>query len=830
MTGSQHSWPAGLFEAFRSAQGEPTPIQISAWETLKTHRHALIVAPTGTGKTWAALLPILADQYHEPSVKTSVLWISPLKALVLDIASRISSFCVRLNDCGSPVPPPRVGARTGDIPARQRSRDLASPPDIWCVTPESLAIWLTMPPMLERLKSVRWIVVDEIHAMAASRRGADLALALERLEERLEAPPRRVGISATCSPISAAGYYLCGPQRSYGIAHQHDRSPLDLKVEYLDESEAFNERAVSRIETELERHQTIIAFTRTRAAAEKLAWHCRRTRPSLPVGIHHGSLAPEARREAEARLRAGELKIVFSSTSLELGMDIGAVGLVVLVHPAGEVVRLLQRVGRSGRGPGAPRRGLILAKNPAELLEASVTATAGREESIEPLKPVGICADVLCQHLLAEAVLGRGNLGSLLPTARRSAPFGELQAGTLDACLAYLRGELGKTTALVPRLKLLPDGRHILSTPRLRYQIRQWLGAICSPNLRRVSLRGPDGARVLGEVDPGYADLLRAGDRFILEGRSVQVARLSGPDVEVLETASVALAPRWMGEPLPLSPLLAARLQNLRDRAAVVINDNPTDLVNWLADRHQLALPEARVLAEFFLAQDRHGAIPRSEFLLAEIARADDGWLVALHTPLPRSANEAVARLMVKRLNRDTKVIGQSVVADLGLALRLEVPPEKPAAWLRQLLDSQNAFKEIEQAVISSDLVRRRFQEMAITALMTPRRRKNNKRAPKVGGGSWVAGRLFDYCVRREPGFFLIRQACKEIMETSIDAPTALTWLDQVQSKPIQVRWLSGPSPFIRHWTQIARGPELAPDSPEEALSKLKDKILGVSA
>ena len=170
MTESTAGWPKGLLESFLVAQGAPTPIQSSAWITLNDHQHTLIAAPTGSGKTWAALLPILVDLYKNGARNTSVLWLSPLKALVADTAVRINRFCAQLRKAGGPVTTVRVGARTGDVSSRQRSRDLAAPPDIWCVTPESLAIWLTMPTMLDRLKSVRWIVVDEVHALAASRR------------------------------------------------------------------------------------------------------------------------------------------------------------------------------------------------------------------------------------------------------------------------------------------------------------------------------------------------------------------------------------------------------------------------------------------------------------------------------------------------------------------------------------------------------------------------------------------------------------------------------------------------------------------------------------
>jgi len=821
-----------LLNAFMAVQGKPTPLQWRAWECLAENPHALISSPTGSGKTWAALLPIFSDINPNPTDSTLALWISPLKALVSDTATRISQFAELLRCQNSSLARIRVSARTGDIPASQRSRDRAHPPHIWCVTPESLAIWLTIPAMVNRLKNVRWLVVDEIHSVAASRRGADLALSLERLEERLENPPRRIGISATCHPLAAAGRFLFGPGRPFATVECADDSPLELKVEHLPHEFDTTKTILERIFKELDHHQTTIVFTRTRASAERLAWTCRKERPALPVGIHHGSLAPEIRRETETRLRAGHLRLVFSSTSLELGMDIGAIGLVVLVHPSGEVVRLLQRIGRSGRGPGKTRQGLVLAANPSELLEAVVTATAGREGATEALMPIGVCEDVLCQHLMAEAMLGSCRLESFLEVARRTGPYQELEASVFLECLAYLRGELGNQQSLVPRLRLLPDGRHVIARPRMKYQLRQSLGAISATASRKVMLRDSTSDRVMGEVEPAYADALRAGDRFLLEGKCVQVARLSGPDVEVVEASRMASPPRWTGEPLPLSPLLASHLQALRDEAARIIAENPSLLASWLEKRHQLPPKESSFLAEYFISQECHGEIPHANCLIAEISPCGDEWLLAMHTPLNRAGNEAIARLVARRLSRNRRAAGQSMVADLGLAFRLEHPPGQPAEWLRIILKPENALADLEEAVAPSDLVRRRFQEIAVTALMTPRLPPKNKgsRSPKVGGGGWVARRLYDQCLRRAPGFILARQALREILTTWIDAAAALAWLERVACLPAKVRWLPCPSPFIRHWTQLGQGPELAPESPEDALKNLRNKIMGVSA
>ena len=823
--------PPELLNAFIAAQGEPTRVQFEAWKAIQKHHHLLISAPTGSGKTWAALMPLLADLALLPSTRTTVLWISPLKALVADLAIRISTFITLLQENGAQLPAIRVSARTGDISARQRARDNSHPPHIWCVTPESLAIWLTIPAMISRLSNVKWIVVDEVHALASSRRGADLALSIERLDERLAIPARRLGLSATCNPLEATAHFLVGPFRPYGIVHDNNQSALDLAVEYIPEAAANPEIIITRIEKELPHHATILVFTRTRATAEKLVWHCRRTRPDLLVGIHHGSLSSDIRRDTESKMRAGELRLVFSSTSLELGMDIGSVGLVVLVHPPGEVVRLLQRVGRSGHGPYKIRRGLILAGTHAELLEATVTASAGREEESEPISSIGICEDVFCQHLLAESILGRKNLESLANTARRTAPFANLEDKTVEACLAYLRGELGQTTLLIPRLRRTVDGYHHLARQKFRFQIRQSLGAISAQTLRPVVLHSLDSSRLLGEIAPEYADLLKIGDRFLLDGRALQINRLSGPDVEVIEAPAYASPPRWSGELLPLSGRLAHRLQELRDTAAAIIVDGTISLAQWLQNRHKLLPVDADVLANYFIAQDQRSEIPHTNSPFAEISPCEGGWLLALHTPLNRAGNDALARLIARRMSRSNGGLGQTVVADLGIGLYLEELPPEPAAWLRTILSPVQAFTDIALALLPSDMVRRRFQEIATTALMIPRTKaKRAGKAPKVGGSSWVAKRLFDYCLRHDPDFCLIHQARREILETSCDATTALQWLQHVNTLPLRIRRLPYPSPFVQHWTQGGAGPDLAPDSPSEALAKLKERILGAQA
>jgi len=832
-----------LASAFAQRIGAPTPIQQTTWSwpRFPDEGAQLVVAPTGTGKTWAALLPVLARWLAKKKDPAGVspgpfaLWISPLRALCTDLARRIPSLLKTLAADEPDLHTFTVSARSADTTAMIRRRDLKQPPALWVVTPESLAIWLCQPAIRNLLASTRMVVVDEVHALAGCRRGADLSLSLERLQETTGNKLFRYGLSATCQPHRVAGRFLAGADRSFVVHAMKDKSNLRLDIEWMPHVVAGGqgEALAKRLDREMAIHPTILLFTRTRATAERLARRLRELRPSLAnqIGIHHGSLTRDHRRSTELGMAHGDYRVVIASSSLELGIDIGSVGLVTLVQPPGESVRLLQRVGRSGRGPKTTRRGLLLVGSEGELLQATVTCSAGRDNRMEPLRLAAPAEDALCQHLVSEACCGPVDPARFLRMARKSSVYAKLTNRQFVRCLDYLRGYLGGEKRLAPRLIATETGL-IPAQRRLKFLLRGWLGTITTTETRPVHLVQADGFRKLGEVDPGFADQLRPGDRFLLEGRSLQVLRTEGDALEVEENHGPAGSPRWGGSLLPLSPMLARRLHQLHGDAARLLREPDGALFDHLRNHHGLGETESKRLVAHFELQDAVSQIPTGEFVLVEIHEEELGPVVCVHTPLPRSANDAVARILGHRLGRKgpPEFLEPGVAGDLGFSFHPKWIPEKPAVWIRELLEPEGAAEDFAAAFLDSDLVRRRFQELATSGLMLapPSRQGHGKgavRRPLVGGTTWGARRLFAQVRRLDPQFPLLAQAMRETQAGFCDATLALRWMRKVSGLPIRVRFLSNPSPFSRHWLERTKLPANTTGSVEERLQHYGNTI-----
>src|SRR5262249_30175272 len=301
---------------------------------------------------------------------------------------------------------------------------------------------------------------DEVHAFAENKRGADLSLSLERLTVLAETRPQRIGLSATCTPLADAARFLAGVSRPCTIAHVPDTAPLHLGVELLEEDGTFFCRLLDRLSQELSAYRSTLIFTNTRRLAERVAFALRRRHPEWDkeIAVHHSALARERRRVIERQFKRGRLRAVVSSTSLELGIDVGPVDNVVLVHPPGGVVRLLQRVGRGGHAPGRPRRGLILAAGAGALFEAAVTAASGRSSQCERLRLPEHPLDVLCQHLLGMAAVQPWTADEAYALVRRAACYENLPRGDFDDCLRYLAGRSRNGDAWLP-VRLRREGQ-----------------------------------------------------------------------------------------------------------------------------------------------------------------------------------------------------------------------------------------------------------------------------------------------------------------------------------------------------------------------------------
>lgn len=821
---------------FADRFGEPTAAQRLAWPALAAGANLLLSSPTGSGKTLAAFAPVLGHLLagERPG---RCLYVAPLKALVNDIRKGLRAAVRQLRARLAEAPQVRIGVRTGDTPVRARRRLLQCPPDILLTTPETLAVLLAQPAADGLLAGLRWLVVDEVHAVAATKRGADLALGLERLAELSPGLVQRVGLSATCAPLAEAARYLAGAGRSCVAAQVPDRAPLDLRIELLDQGPGFWARLVERVGAEIESNATTLVFANARGLAERLCWALSRRLPERAgqIAVHHSSLDAGRRRTAERRLKQGRLRAVVTSTSLELGIDIGAVETVVLVHPPGGAVRLLQRLGRAGHAPGRPRRGLLLAATAAELLEAAVTAAAGRSAQWERLSVPEHPLDVLCQHLVGMAARRAWHPDEALALVRRAYPYRDLPAEDFSACLDYLSGRRGDGGPWLPaRLRWVGDEFTIADRRTARLLIRN-LGTVLAEESRPVRLSTESkvqspGSKVdlglwtsdlglpVGEVEVAFADRLRPGDRFLLDGRCLQVARADGGEVLVKEVSGRPLVPRWGRDGLPLSVELAERLYALRVRAAEALREGPRVLATLLRHDYGLDAPAAAALTAYFERQECASEIPDSRTCLVEVVAAAFTTDCYLHTSLNRAGNDALARVAVRRLARDVGRSASSVVADLGFMLSVGGAADIPVAAWRALLAADRFDEDLDAALADGPSLRERFRRVAFTGLMLLRHPLGGRR--RVGGPDWAERMLYDRVFAAEPDFALLRQARREA-RAACDALAARAFLVQLPHGTVRVRHLPRVSPFAESWTQPAAGPVQPVLTPTEALEQL---------
>lgn len=829
--------PPAVAAWFRQRFGEPTVVQRLAWPALARGDHLLVSAPTGTGKTLAALVPLLGELLAPAEAETwsdsrlRVLYVAPLKALVNDAARSMETH---LQGVAAFLPPdtrlPAVGVRTGDTTPADRRRQKQEPPELLLTTPESLAVLLSQTFAAQLFANLRWVVVDEVHALAGNKRGADLALSLERLAHLAPAGLRRVGLSATATPLDLAARYLVGRDRPCTIARTAQTPAPVLRLEPLPEGPRFLRGLIDRLLDELPRHRAVLVFTNTRGLAERLGWGLRRRLPAWDdlIAVHHSALAASRREEVEGRFKRGELRVVVSSTSLELGIDIGSVDLAVLVHPPGDVVRLLQRVGRAGHDPGGIRQGLLLTATAAELLESTVTCASGRAGQCEPLTLAPGPLDVLCQQLLGMCCSRSWDPDEMFDTVTRAAPYADLTRDDFDACLAYLRGvdQFGEAW-LPPRLREDGDCWRVHSA-RVAGLLRRNLGTILTERSVPVALQEEDELtrpRAIGEVDEAFADRLQPGDRFLLDGRCLEYRRREEGAAVVEEVAGQPRVPRWVGSGWPLSSQLAQRLYLLRLQAAEALREGKDALQRLLGEDYGLIDAACAMLATYFHEQESVSEIPDTATLLVEAVRDERGCDYFVHTPLNRPANDALARVAVRRLGRAYHASATSVVADLGFVLKSRSEARDPAALVRELLAADGFRADLDASLADSETLRSRFARVATTGLMLLRNPDGKQR--KVGGPAWAERRLFEQVRGHDPTFPLLRQAVREVGQEVCDADAAAAFVERLPLLTIRCRWLARPSPFAAAWTQSERGEPDHARTAAEALARLHAELTG---
>ncbi len=615
---------------------EPAPAQVAAWPRIVAGENVLIVSPTGTGKTLAAFLAVLhalAATPAEPEASAApgvrCLYLSPLRALGYDLEKNLAGPLREIYpEADHPRPPIRVGLRNGDTPETERARQFATPPEILLTTPESLCVMLSQSRWLSRLATVRWVIVDEVHALAENKRGTQLTLALERLEACQIPPARlqRIGLSATVHPLAEAGSFLVGAERACRLVQVAPAKQIELAVFSPLQREPYppagfsGERLMGELAKLIRANRTTLVFTNTRSGAESATYWLKAALPDLAIECHHASLDRAVRLEVEDRLKLGELRAVVCSTSLELGLDIGCIDQVVMLATPKGVSKALQRAGRAGHGPQEISRGLLMATNVGDLVECCATALLARRGQLDALRIPIAPLDVLAQHLAGLGCTGEQKNDEAYAQVRRAWPYRELSRADFDAVLDFLAGggkALREQYAELFGKLVLGDGVFETRAGATRRDLLQNVGTIPDDGAVRVLLQSTQ----LGSVEEGFLRSLRAGDVFTLSGRPVRLLRVGVMECWVERAdGAVPTVPRWGANKFPLANRVAREIRAFRTelRQRLDARESATVLQQWIGRRLECGSNNAAVILRVHAAQHGVSEIPTGDFLLVE--------------------------------------------------------------------------------------------------------------------------------------------------------------------------------------------------------------------
>lgn len=711
----------------------PTPAQARAWRPIAEGRDVLVAAPTGSGKTLAAFLACIdrlvrasCDQGLED--RTFVLYISPLKALSNDIRKNLEEPLAELRDAASDAGAAgsmdgiRAEVRTGDTPAKDRRRAAEKPPHILVTTPESAFILLTSESGRRSLSKVRTVIIDELHAVTGDKRGAHLALTLERLDDLVIAnggpKPQRIGLSATVRPIETAARLLVGSRRhlpeiiDVGLLRE-----LDLAVETPKDElgpVCTNEQwaeVYDRIADLAKASRGILVFVNTRRLAERVALHLGERLGEELVAAHHGSLSRARRLTAEKRLKAGELRVVVATASLELGIDIGFIDLVCLIGSPRKVSTALQRIGRSGHAFGGSPKGRLFPLTRDQLIECAAIVRAVRKGVMDAIAYRDAPLDVLSQQIVAACACEDRAEDGLFDLVTGAAPYAELSRREFDQVVSMLSEGIstrrGRSGALVHR-----DGVN----KRLRGRRGARLAALTSggaiPDIASYDVRVlADGAKV-GTLDEDFAIESAAGDVFLLGTTSWRIKRVESGTVWVEDARGAApTVPFWLGEAPARSEELSREVGELREAIARRLNAGE-DPAPWLMSECALDLRGAELARDYIAAAKAAlGAVPTSKTVVAERFFDEAGGMqLILHAPFGGRINRAWGMALRKRFCRQFDFELQAAATDDGVLLSLSPHHSFPLEAIFDMLHPDIIGELLEQASLQAPVFRTRWR------------------------------------------------------------------------------------------------------------------------
>jgi len=861
-------WFEGKFDDFT----EPQKYSIIP---IHQRENILVSSPTGTGKTLCAFGAILnelvdLDEKGLLEDRTYAVYVNPLKSLSRDIEVNLNTPLREISLQKEKPLSIRVGTRTGDTTAHERAKMKLHVPHILITTPESLAILIQTPSFREHVKQVEWFICDEIHALAENKRGTHLALTLEMLQ-RLSPGMCRVGLSATVSPLDQVAQFLVGSDRTVKIVDVAQIKQLDLKVlspvpNLIDTSfEELQRETYLLLDKLIQEHKTTLIFTNTRAATERVVHHLRSkfpdrytdindepiarsssiepfgegeelvqpsqvTRDITGVGAHHGSLSREHRYAIEQGLRDGKLKAVVCSTSLELGIDIGYIDLVILLGSPKSVARALQRVGRAGHSLHQITKGRIIVQDRDDLVECAVLLKNALEKKIDAIHIPANALDVLAQQIYGMLIIEKMTYTELYTLVKQAYPYRHLENKDFSAIIDYLSGEhtsleerhiyakiwFDKDTGMMGRKGKLA---------RVLYMTN--IGTI--PDQTGVLVKV--GEQKIGTIDEAFLERLKPNDIFVLGGTTYQFRHTKGMVAQVLPiNGRRPTVPSWYSEMLPLSFDLARSIGDLRklldEKLGVDNGDAKKEekTVAWLQEYLYLDENAAQAIYQYHKEQKNYIGLPTSKRIIVELYSEESKQYAIFHSLYGRRVNDVLSRAIGYALGRLQKVDVEIGINDNAFYLASKNIPQTARAL--SAIDVERLPELMERALEKTNVLSRRFRQCAARALMILRAYKG---VQKRVGRQQVSSQILLSAVRRiGDDFPILKEARREVLEDVMDIEHAIVVIQEIKKGKIEIveKNTKIPSPFAFNIIMQGYADILRMEDRVEFLKRMHSQVL----
>ena len=800
-------WFENNFEDF-------TPAQKQAIPEIHKGKNILVSSPTGSGKTLTAFLSVineltaLADK-GELEDKVYCIYISPLKALDNDIERNLDAPLREIEKIAKKPLNIRKAVRTGDTSQYQRTKMLKNPPHILITTPETLSILLVAPKFREKLSHVKYVIIDEIHSLAENKRGVHLSLSLERLQA-LIGGFTRIGLSATVSPLEEVARFLVGYE--YGV----ERDCILVDINYLKEldievispvddiviadDEDTRMATYALIDDLAMEHKTTLIFTNTRSATERYVYNLKKLYGehfnSSNIMAHHSSLSKESRLQTEEKLKKGELKVVVSSTSLELGIDIGYIDLVILINSPKSVSRALQRIGRSGHRLHEKSKGRIIVTDRDELVECSVLLKNAKEGKIDNIKIPKNCLDVLSQHIYGMGIENPWDIDYAYDIIRKSYCYKDLSKDDNEDVLSYLAGEYVELEERYVYAKIWIDYKENTfgkrgKLARMLYSTN--IGTIPDHSAVLVKCDG----EVIGKVEEDFMEKLKKGDSFVLGGRTYKFNYGKGMTINVSPASGPPTIPSWYSEQLPLAFDLAVDIQRFRYilESKFQYGRSKEEIMEFLHEYLYVDEFAANSIYEYFNEQFLYAQIPHKQKLLVEYYTGFGGRkFVVFHSLFGRKTNDAIARAVAYVASDRNKRNITISITDNGFYLSSD--GKMGALEALKKLTPNNFENILIRSLDKTETLASRFRHCAGRSLMTLRRYKGHE---KSVGSQQVRGKiLLKYIQEMDNNFPILKESRREATEDYMDIKNAKRVISWIHSGEMEIRTIDTiiPSPF----------------------------------